>query len=118
MKVRTLLAGAFLLLTLATLPTRAQLDPTLRIYLIQNGVRVGEVFVPARDFKATKYMEHWVLYPGYSYISGGGRQNLKIQATNEEPAYRDLDDFYARVPFAEGSKYIQITAEESAFFKN
>jgi hypothetical protein len=88
----------------------AQLDPG-NFELYQDGVRVGEIFVPVRDRRARNYAEHWVLLPGYENPAPGGR-TTEIRPV--ESRYQSLRDFFARVPFPDGSRYVVIGAHESA----
>jgi hypothetical protein len=92
----------------------AQLDPGYKIYLLQDGVRVGEVYVPPRANTALQYYkEHWVLYSKYQYPGPANLRGLVIQASPSEAPYASLDDFYRRVPWGPKSKYIVVTATES-----
>jgi hypothetical protein len=45
------------------LPAEAQIDPG-NFDILQNGRKVGEIFVPARAAGQINYVEHWVLFSG------------------------------------------------------
>lgn len=95
---------------LAPSGARAQLDPG-NFELYQDGVKVGEVFVPDRAERARAYVEHWVLWPGY--VNPGPRSG----STEIRPValrYADTPDFFQRVHFPEGSRYVRIGALESS----
>jgi hypothetical protein len=111
-KMLMLTAGILLLAGLASAVT-AQVDPGLRVYLYDRDLRVGEVFVPERAPGASHYEEHWVLYKNYEYPGPNNLRGLVIKAESSETPYRNADDFFARVPFRKGSKYIHVTATES-----
>jgi hypothetical protein len=90
-------------------PAEAQLDPG-NFELYQNGVKVGEVFVPVRDRNARNYSEHWVLFAAY-VDPAEGRGSTEIRPV--APRYQTLPDFFRRVPFEDGSRYVLIGAHES-----
>jgi hypothetical protein len=92
----------------------AQIDPGLKIYLLEDGVRVGEVYVPPRASTAIQYQEHWVLYNKYRYPGPSYLKGLVVQASPPEMPYASLEDFYRRVPWGPKSKYIVVTATESS----
>lgn len=139
MRKMTLLVTVVALLAAAHF-VGAQVDPGFKVYLYQDGVRVGEVFVePGRapvlePRQTTVYREYWVLYPGYQYAGPPARRNptagppahgpgaagspyrlrdLVIKAEPVEIPYADLADFQRRVPFGRRYKYLEITATES-----
>jgi hypothetical protein len=112
MRKAALLCAVVLLLTGVRSPS-AQLDPSTRIYLYEEGVRVGEVYVPPREEHQTTYEEHWVLYAKYRYPGPNYLRSLVIKAEPTEFPYRDADDFFRRVPFGPHFTYIHITATES-----
>jgi len=91
---------------------KAQLDPGDKFYLYENGMRVGEVYVPDRAQGQTEYLEHWVLYPGYMYPGPRFIGTLQIVPSPMEKPYASESDFFQRVPFAAGSKYIRVLAQE------
>jgi len=115
---KCVLAGlALALITAAILaPTaKAQLDAGNRIYLYENGVRVGEVYVPYRAPGQTQYVEDWVLYPNYMYPGPRFIGTLQIVPSPTEQPYASEQDFFQRVPFTTGSKYIRVLAQESNY---
>jgi len=115
---RTTLLLTVLALVAGAALTRAQVDPSGRIYLYQEGNRVGEVFVEEGRVPLTtlddrtEYREHWVLYPKYRYVGPNYLRGLVIKAEPSAMPYTDLADFQRRVPFGPKYKYIQITATE------
>jgi hypothetical protein len=113
MRKMLMLTAGILLLAVMTAAPRAQFDTKARIYLWQDGVKFGEVFVPDRLPGATHYEEHWVLYKGYQYPGPNNLRGLVVKAEPSEMPYRSVEDFFARVPFRKGSKYIHVTATES-----
>jgi hypothetical protein len=101
-----------LLLARAAPPAHAQIDPSTRSMEIwQAGEKVGEVYVPARPAGATTYPEHWVLFPTYVYPSGDGKVEVALRPGG--PRYESEADFFARVPFARGSRYVKVQSAES-----
>ena len=115
MRKLALICCVGILLAVVTRVAVAQLDVGSRIYLIENGEKVGEVYVPPRSSTQSQYEEHWVLYPGYRYPGPLNLQQLIIKAEPSERPYANLQEFLTRVPWTEGSsKYIRITATESS----
>lgn len=119
-RFRIHIAGATLLVFAAAVvatvlhlaqPADAQLDPG-NFDLIQRGTKVGEVYVPPREPGQTTYIEHWVLFPNYTYPSPVSRQGLRLVALRR-PRYTSEEDFFRNVPWGEGYRYVQITANES-----
>jgi hypothetical protein len=114
--MKFLLPAAMLTLALAGIFThgaKAQVDPGTRLYLYENGVRVGEIYVPERAAGAIEYVEDWVLYPNYLYPGPQFIGALQIVSSPTERPYASETDFFQRVPFAAGSKYIRVFAQES-----
>lgn len=96
----------------APTPARTQMDPGVK-RILQNGIQVGEIFVPERDPKATRYVEHWVLYNGYVYP---GKDNPDVKTEIREStksSYESEADFFARVPFGPGFRYVRVDCTES-----
>ena len=111
-----LAAGAALLLALmlarAAAPAHAQIDSGNRSMEIwQGGAKVGEVYVPARPTDATTYVEDWVLFPGYVYPSGDGKVEVALRPGG--PAYESEADFFARVAYPKGSRYVKVQSAEA-----
>jgi hypothetical protein len=100
-----------LLLTFA-MPAHAQLDPGFHD-IRQGGHVVGQIYVPARAAGATSYLEHWVLFSAYVYPSGG-RDAVPTEIVASGSSYASERDFFARVPFAAGSRYVRVQSVESA----
>ena len=95
----------------------AQLDPIggsigAAFDLYESGNKVGEVYVPGRDAYATHYLEHWVLFPSYVYPGPKSLAKLNIVPKSTSP-YTNESDFFKRVAFKAGSKYIRVTSDES-----
>jgi hypothetical protein len=97
-------------ISLSALPADAQLDPG-NFDILQHGQKVGEIFVPARETKQTKYVEHWVLFPGYVYPNGELSLRTTIKAGRQR--YSNETDFFARVPWARGYRYVRIDATDT-----
>jgi hypothetical protein len=98
---------------LAPAPARAQLVPWKYFvyeYDPANGANtiVGEVFREDRD--PGSYTEHWVLYPEYVYPNDANRVVVTLQPA--ESTYRDAADFFARVPWSHGSRYVKSTCQD------
>lgn len=89
------------------------MPPALKIYLLEDDVRVGEIYVPDRSDNTTPYEEHWVLYQKYKYPGPQYLRGLAIKADPSEHPYASADDFFRRVRWTNRSKYIHITATES-----
>ena len=79
--------------------------------LYESGNKVGEIYVPGRLPGTTHYVEHGVLFPGYVYPGPKSLVTLKIVPKLTSP-YADENDFFRRVRFDSGSKYIRVTADE------
>jgi hypothetical protein len=110
--MRRIILAAILaaLALLVALPTSAQLDPG-NFEIRQNGRTVGEIFVPARAPGTTTYAEHWVLSADYAYPSPDSAVMTQIRAPRQR--YASEEDFFARVPWGPGSRYVRIDATES-----
>jgi hypothetical protein len=109
------LALSFMAITLVALTvarasaisTGAQLDPSGIYDILQNGIRVGEVYVPERDPRATQYVEHWVLYNSYVYPSKDTPELKTEIRLAQKSNYESEADFFARVPFGPGFRYVR-----------
>jgi len=88
-----------------------QMDPG-ELTIRQNGGRVGEIYVPDREPGATKYVEHWVLYDNYVYP---GKDNASLVTTIEpgRASYKSEEDFFARVPWGEGFRYVRVDCTDT-----
>lgn len=91
----------------------AQLDPTIRILIFQNGRVHGEVFVPERAPEELAYLEHWVIYPDFQYPGPGFIGALMLTPVPSMRPYADTQEFFRTAPFPAGSKYIQVESVES-----
>jgi hypothetical protein len=91
----------------SAIPASAQLDPGAGYDLFQNGIRVGEVYVPERDPRATQYVEHWVLYNSYVYPSKDTPELKTEIRLAQKSSYESEADFFARVPFGPGFRYVR-----------
>ena len=87
----------------------AQLDPG-NFDLYQDGLKVGEIFVPFRDRTDQNYVEHWVLFSQYENPRENSG-NTVISPAGQR--YESAQDFFQRVPFGPGSRYVRIRANES-----
>jgi hypothetical protein len=94
-----------------TLASRAQLDPG-SFEIRQKRRTVGEIFVPARAPGATRYVEHWVLFPEYAYPAPDDPTATRIGVSRR--AYASDQDFFARVPWGPGFRYVTIDVAESS----
>ena len=98
---------------LTTISTHAQLQPDFSYDVLQNGIRVGEVYVPEHDPEAKQYVEHWVLYNSYVYPSKDDpKWNMEIRVA-QRSNYKSEADFFARVPWGQGFRYVRAVCTES-----
>ena len=111
----TAVAIAVMLTGIMPPAAKAQLDVGSRFYLYENGVRVGEIYVPDRAEGQSEYLEHWVLYPNYMYPGPRFIGALQIVPSPTEKPYASESDFFRNVPFAPGSKYIRVLAQEYSY---
>lgn len=102
-KLLATLAALLLVALLAVPRARAQLDPGEHSFgVYQEGALVGEIY--REDTDTRTYKEYWVLYPGYVYPS-----EKSVVETTIKPGlsfYSDAKDFFARVPWTRGSRYV------------
>jgi hypothetical protein len=107
-----------LLACLGTAMAFGQLDPGMS-RIIQNGVQVGEVYVPPRASQGL-YAEHWILYPNYVYPSPSNGVKTEIvpiaDGDPSNPNYKSEADFFARAPFGPGYRYVVVTCNDSTRF--
>lgn len=104
----TVATVAFGALAVRARAARAQIDPYRASYAVYETVASGETVLCGEIYREgadpTRYDEHWVLYPGYVYPSATNGVTLTIRPGLR--AYRDTSDFFARVPFSRGSRYV------------
>jgi hypothetical protein len=104
-----------LLLLVGALLSFGQLDPGMKagsaFDIWQAGNKVGEIYIPARQPGVSHYDEHWVLFPDYVYPGPKNLEPVRIVPLAVSP-YASQEDFFRRVPFKRGSKYIRVTADE------
>jgi hypothetical protein len=112
MNKRQFLIAAAVFVFLTAFTVNAQVDSGNRLYLYENDVRVGEVYVPLYVPGQTSYTQHWVLYPGYLYPGPKFIGALQVIPSPTERPYASETDFFQNVPWSAGSKYIRITSEE------
>jgi hypothetical protein len=93
-----------------SLPAKAQLDPG-DFDIFQKGKKVGEIFVPARAVGQNVYVEHWVLFSDYVYPNGERSLKTKIKAGRQR--YTTEEDFFARVPWSPGYRYVRVDATDT-----
>ena len=91
---------------------RAQVNPDVKVYLVENGANVGEIYVPERAPDATEYYEHWVLSPNYQYPGPKFMGKMQVTPSPTERPYASEADFFRNVPFPAGSKYVRVFAQE------
>lgn len=106
---------AFVALTIArasVITPHAQLVPQC-FDVLQNGIKVGEVYVPERDPKATQYVEHWVLFNSYVYPSKDQSDWTMEIRVAQRSNYESEADFFARVPWGPGFRYVRADCAES-----
>jgi len=94
---RMLKAAALPLLLLLTvaLPTFAQLDVG-SYQLEQDGITVGQIFVPERDPEDCTYREYWYLHEGYVYPSRSNGVGFTLEA-DAEATTQSVEEFLAEV---------------------
>lgn len=97
-------------------PASAQLDyDTYDIYQTVTGTEarlVGTIYVPERATNQEIYAEYWVLFPGYIYPSEKNPINTEI-VPSAGYHYTSVQDFFAKVPWAEGSRFVYIVAVDT-----
>ena len=77
-----------------------------RLHIIyDNGSPVGAIYVD-RERGAAQYVEHWVMFPTYTYPS-------EIRP-NEQNAYTSADEFLASIPFGPGYRYARLDIAKTA----
>lgn len=91
----------------SSISTGSQLDTKGTYDVLQNGIRVGEVYVPERELKSTQYVEHWVLYNSYVYPSKDHPELKTEIRVAQKSSYESEADFFARVPFGPGFRYVR-----------
>ena len=93
---------------------QAQIDPGGATHytqlLFDHGVQVGEVYILDRAPGQTQYAEDWVLYPNYAH--SGPRFIGALQVVPGTLHYQSESDFFSKVPFPAGSKFVRVSAEE------
>jgi hypothetical protein len=110
----SLMAIAIVALTVAkasAIAPCAQVDPGY-FNIFQNGIRVGEIYVPERDPGASQYVEHWILYNSYVYPSRDLPELKTEIRVSQKSAYESEADFFARAPFGLGSRYVRVHCTE------
>ena len=81
----------------------------LHLALYERDVEVGRVY---RDVAGPQYVEHWVLYPGYSFDRAQrAGESLRIEVV-AGASYRSVDEFLRAVPFPKGSQYVIAACQE------
>jgi hypothetical protein len=113
-RFRALLLGAALCaLFAAAPPARAaavQLDSGNHD-IFQDGRKVGEIFVPAREPGATFYVEHWVLFADYIYPNRQLSVVTTIKASRLH--YASEEEFFARVAWGPGYRYVRVESYDT-----
>lgn len=88
----------------------AQIDPGF-FEVFQNGVKVGEICVPARDVEAVNYVEHWVLFNNYVYPGRDPELVTTIKVARR--GYANEADFFARAPWGPGFRYVRVDSTDT-----
>ena len=81
----------------------------LHLALFEHDIEVGRVY---RDRIGPEYVEHWVLFPGYSFDRAqraGAALHIELV---EGGSYESVDDFLKNVPFPRGSRYVVVACQE------
>lgn len=87
----------------------AQIDPGNRSYgVYQHDRLVGEVF--REDLDRAHYTEHWVLTADYVRPDAANGVTTTIRPSDR--TYRDLGDFFARVPWSRGSHHVEAVCDD------
>lgn len=106
------LAAAFALTALLAPQTAlAQLESGI-MAIYQNGKEVGRIYVPGRAAKADTYVEHWLLYPNYTY-PGRRRPALETVIVPLDDVAASLTEFKQSAGAEPGSKLIQVLSHET-----
>jgi hypothetical protein len=88
----------------------AQIDPGY-FEVFQNGVKAGEICVPARDVETVNYVEHWVLFNNYVYPGRDPELVTTIKVARR--GYANEADFFARVPWGPGFRYVRVDSTDT-----
>lgn len=76
----------------------------------QNGVKVGEIFVPARGDAQVRYGEVWVVGTNYVYPSESNKVGFEIKPTGK--VFKTEKDFLSSARSLAG-KIIRVEATEA-----
>jgi hypothetical protein len=122
---RAALLGALLLAT--TLlnstppPALAEIDPGDKsgtaYDVVEDGQVVGTIYVPVWNSTSpslpdsAQYVEDWVLFSTYVYPSPTNGKAITIRAAAVQ-GYTSEADFFARVPWGRGSRYVRVEASD------
>ena len=93
-----------------TSKAKAQLDPST-FNLLQNGAKVGEIYVPQREPGAINYVEHWVLFNNYEYP--GKDPSLVTTIVAGRSNYESEEDFFKRVAWGPGFRYVRVDSTDT-----
>jgi hypothetical protein len=88
-----------------------QVDPGW-FQIFQNGVLVGEIYVPSRTADTPQYAEHWILYPNYVYPSPANGVKDEVVPFPRQ-VYTSEADFYRRAPFGPGYRYVRTACSDT-----
>lgn len=91
----------------AQVPTNP--DYGFRLVLYERESPVGLVY---RDVAGSTYIEHWVLYPNFTFDRtqrAGSELHIVAEARR---GYSSVEDYLDRVPFPEGSRYVVAACRE------
>ena len=101
--------GLLCVLTL-TRSAHAQLDGGM-FNLLQNGAKVGEIYVPQHEREAINYVEHWVLFNNYEYP--GKDPSLVTTIVAGRNSYESEEDFFKRVSWGPGFRYVRVDSTDT-----
>jgi len=111
--VALLFAQAVAIPTLAKAPPRGYYQIGVGFHVIrQNGIRVGEIYVPEHERGGTNYVEHWVLYDNYVYPSSD-TPSLVTTIEVGKNSYKNEEDFFARVAWGPGFRYVRVDCTDT-----
>jgi hypothetical protein len=109
-----ILTGAMVFVAPRASQAQCPVEPDYALGIFQEGVLRGEVM--RVDGDDSNYVEHWVLYPDYVYPSA--RNRVATQILPGIKRYAGLEDFFARVPFEKGARYVKVICEDGTVLPN
>ncbi len=80
-----------------------------KLVMFDGDTEVGRVY---RDVAGSRYVEHWVLYPWYSFDRAErAGESIQIEVVGDG-GYESVEDFLRNVPFPKGSRYVIAACQE------